>query len=248
MLTNRFAALTKKYPKISVDQVKELDPSKNLKFVAWIAEQLHRGHRVEDIRPTLKMFIENTPRLPVDKRDIFRFEDLKTLENMLKDMGSSKRQTKKVTKDAHAVYLGVHDNYKVYRIDQQEAAILYGKNTRWCITQAGTDYFMDYRSNNNLFYFLIRENPTKRMVKSHKYAFVVNKSDATEEIFNAQDDVVSSIKNAKAALKVCRDDAAKIPYTLEHGIKEGTATEEEFLDWWKNVEKPRRLKALNKTE
>lgn len=229
---NRLDRIKVEFPQQNVEEVVGLDPSKNKKFALWIARQLQKGHMKEDIRPTLELFVANTPRLKPEQRDIYAFEDLKTLEDLLKDLGTSRRKSKEITKDASAEDLGTHDGWKVLRIERTDAAILYGKETRWCITQAGSNYFESYRCSNNLFYFLINENPPADTKTEHKIAVVVNKTTNQITFYNAQDTVVKDFPRMEAPLEVCKKDAENIPYTLEYAIDKGLLPEDQFLEWW----------------
>lgn len=221
---NRIDRVKSQYPDLNPEEIFSLDPSYNKKFSFWIAEQLSKGHLKEDIRPTIELFIHNKSRLKTEHRDIYKFKDLKDLENLLKDIGTSKRKSKIKVKDSKAVNLGVHDEWEILRIEDKSAAALYGKGTRWCITQIEANYFENYQSENNLFYFLIKG--------TEKFCAVINKTKNNLTIYNAADEVVKAEESMKKALEVCNKDAEKIPYTFYYGLKEGLLPDEVFLAWW----------------
>lgn len=221
---NRADQVKNQFPNLKPEEVFALDPSYNKKFSLWIADQLNKGHLKEDIKPTIELFINNKPRLKNEHRDIYRFKDLKDLENLLKDIGTSKRKSRIKAKDSKAVNLGVHGVWEVIRIDDKSAAAIYGKGTRWCITQLEADYFHSYSSSNNIFYFLINNN--------EKVCVVINKTKNDITIYNAADVVIKAEESMKEAIDICQKDAESIPYTFFYGMKEGLLSDEEFLAWW----------------
>ncbi len=152
---NRIEQVKNKFPNVNINDILTMDPSKNKKYALWIARQVNDGFKVEDIRPTVLSFVKNGQRLP--KKDIYAYENLKSLEDALKDLPQSKRAMSKFKKENGAEHLGSVDNYKVVYVFEKAGAVFFGAGTRWCITQADAEYFNDYSESNNHFYFLLRE-------------------------------------------------------------------------------------------
>src|SRR5574344_1113855 len=65
-------------PEDVLEQVEAIDPTKNKQFVLWLVKQLSkRQFRLEDaprVTELLNNFIAVKPRLPVEQRDIGRFD------------------------------------------------------------------------------------------------------------------------------------------------------------------------------
>jgi len=207
---SRLERVREAYPKADIGLIQSLDPSNNYKFVMWIANQIDRGHTPEDIRPTLMLFQISQDRLNKDQRDIQTYEDLKDLEDRLKDLGVSKRSKSSISKE-NAVHLGTcniaKDLYKIIRVDDKEAAGFYGRDTRWCITMQNAEYFEQYQEKNNFFYFLIRENENENEGEKDKskLALVIEKelSYKDVEVLDSKGNPVNDCREISAA---CEED------------------------------------------
>ena len=66
----------------------------------------------------------------------------------------SKSEEKKLTKQEGAELKAENDAWKIYKITSHKAAMLYGKGTKWCITEPDSHHWDNYELSNN-FYFLI---------------------------------------------------------------------------------------------
>ncbi len=165
---NRLELIKTKFPEHYEDALIVEDPTgKKHKYLLWIANQLSKGHNSTDISQTLKFFNDNHKKFKI--KDINKYQDLKDLENIVKEFGLSNRQAKEKDKEG-AVKIYEDDNLMVIRIDDKPAMIVYGANTQWCTTMQDQSYYEDYVANGNDFYIAIRKNPTA--LASHKYAIV----------------------------------------------------------------------------
>lgn len=164
---NRKELVQSKYPEQFEEAVGVEDPSDNNKYLLWIAKQLKIGHNAADISATIRFFHENPARF--EQKDIMKYKDLKTLEDIIKDMGLSKRQEKEKEKEG-AEKIFEDDNFLVVRVDDKPAMILYGSNTKWCTTMKDQTYYEDYVCRGNDFYIIITKN--QKAAKSSKYAVV----------------------------------------------------------------------------
>ena len=96
----------------------------------------------------------------------------------------------------------------VYRITTYEASVLYGKNTKWCITgryngneERGEEYFYDYIKDYNLdggyYFYISKKDP------SEKYCILQDKDKSIVSIWDASDKNISdSPFHASALAKV----------------------------------------------
>lgn len=71
----------------------------------------------------------------------------------------STNQMKKGLKGTGLRLVTQNDDWVVYFIITHDACRKYGKNTKWCITEATSYYWNYYRRNGYHFYFFIRKNP-----------------------------------------------------------------------------------------
>jgi transcription antitermination factor NusA-like protein len=218
-------SIKSKYPNLDINEIFNMDSSKGHKYSLWIAEQLNRGHNKNDIGPTVSSFITNKMRLK--ERDIFKYEDLKMLEDSLKDLGLSKREQKKQNfKDADEELLGEEDGFKVYRINNKKAAAKLGKGSRWCVTQDNASYFEQYSGENNVFYFLISDTD-KFCVQ------IINKGNNKEVIsevtfWKADDTTMKNYKKYQKLVDICVKNHKENPNTLLYGIATGTVDNDIF--------------------
>ena len=93
-------------------------------------------------------------------------EDIETYIDSFQSNADLRREAKKGSKLIYD-----KDGWKVYRITTYEAAVYYGKNTKWCITgrydgheENGRSYFNDYIEDYDLdggYYFYIKNNNEK---------------------------------------------------------------------------------------
>ena len=165
---NRKELVQKKFPKQAAAALAIEDPSQGKnKYLIWIAQQLKNGHNAADITSTVKFFHENPDRFA--QKDIHKYKDLKELEDLIKELGLSKRQVKAKDKEG-AEKIFENDDFLCIRVDDKPAMITYGANTKWCTTMKDQQYYEDYVTQGNDFYILITKNP--KVVRSSKYAIV----------------------------------------------------------------------------
>lgn len=149
---SRVDVVKQKYPKLVNKALDVADPAHKNKYLLWIASQLNNKHNVSDIKATVKAFNDNPKRFKFN--DIYKYEDLKTLEDEVKALSPSKRQITKEIKFDGVLKMYEDDKCICYRIDDRYAAEKYCSGTKWCITSKET-YFEDYLDEGNLFYLII---------------------------------------------------------------------------------------------
>lgn len=165
---NRKELVQKKFPEQAEAALAIEDPSQGKnKYLLWIAKQLKAGHDASDIGTTIQFFHENPNRFK--EKDIHKYKDLKELEDLIKDMGLSQRQTKEKDKEG-AQKIFENEDFLCVRVDNKPAMIAYGAGTKWCTTMKDQHYYEDYVNNGNDFYIIIAK--AKDITKSEKYAVV----------------------------------------------------------------------------
>ena len=163
---NRIQQVEEKYPEFAQRAVEIADKNHNGKYLLWIAAQLSKKNDPSDIQGTVDGFHRNGDRLQY--KDIYKYSDLKVLENELKSLDLSSRKKKKRAKESGARKIYEDDKFLITRIYSKEAMILYGKNTRWCIAMENGNYWENYNWNGSTFYVLINKNDNKKFCVSKK--------------------------------------------------------------------------------
>lgn len=227
---SRVELVKTKFPEHYQAALDVTDPSGKNKYLLWIAKQLSKGHTSPDITSTIQFFHNNTNRFSV--KDIFKYEDLKDLENIVKEIGLSNRQCKEKDKDG-AVTLYEDDKLIVIRVDTKEAMVLYGSNTKWCVTMEEQQYYEDYVSQGNKFYIVICKNTS--VLTSPKYA-IVRKGLLDLSIYDDQDRHPRSFTQQeeitlRQVLQVIIGDLA--PEHMLEKIILKTVSNQEAIDWLK---------------
>ena len=127
------------------------DPTKRNKYLFWMATQKKNGHLNEDIVGTIKSFHRRNKSLKF--QDIYKYDDLKALENEILELNPSKSERKdignlKESKD----YICLIDKkpIKFYAVLSYRGMKNLGKNTKWCI-QASKSYWDSYSKDNIIF-------------------------------------------------------------------------------------------------
>jgi hypothetical protein len=182
MAQSRKEILFKKFPDEAQAALAVEDPSEGKnKYLLWIAKQLKQGHNSSDISASLQFFHSNPDRF--EEKDINKYKDLKTLEDLIKEMGLSKRKEKEKDKEG-GVKIFENEDFLVVRVDDKPAMILYGADTKWCTTMKDHSYYEDYVNNGNDFYILILKK--QDVFTSSKYA-IVRKSFLEFQVYDAAD-------------------------------------------------------------
>lgn len=141
----------KKYPNVNVDMLAQLDPSPTKKYVMWMAKQRSKKHALEDIGPTVNEFDRVGKNL--QKKSIDQYDDLKELEDALKEYDFKKSANKK-EKSAHqdAEFITEENGYQLYLIKSHAASCQLGRGTKWCITMSDSMYWDSYEAANKFFF------------------------------------------------------------------------------------------------
>jgi hypothetical protein len=129
--------------------------------------------------------------------------DLETYLNSFENTKSS-TQLKKDTADKGAKLVDETEHWKVYKILTFDAAVKYGKDTKWCITGArgeGDRYWKMYTRSNATFYFFISKIDYDPRGRDSKFALALYPADGlwynadySYEIYNQVDWQLSNLK------------------------------------------------------
>lgn len=161
-------------------------------------------------------------------RDIYKMMklDLDDVKDYIDDFQSNTDLRRDAKKGSKLIY--DRDGWKVYRITTYEAAVYYGKNTKWCITgnydgyeEYGRSYFNDYIEDYALdggYYFYIKNN-------NEKYCLLREKDGAISSIWDAKDnqmsiaEVIAEVPDFPSIHGVCEIDNLPIVDCLFSGSR-----------------------------
>ena len=171
-------------PRLSDDMINFLsksDPSKNNKYLVWMAKQVEYNWQ-DKVIDIVNKFHNNIQRLPKDKRSINNYKTVKDLESELSKISDfSKRQQKKIVKKKGADIVFENDEVVVLIPKTHEASCYYGSNTKWCTaSRDNSSNFNNYLGKVTLYYILPKDG-------GEKVAVAVGKGNK-KEIFNSKDD------------------------------------------------------------
>lgn len=147
------------------------------------------GVEVEEIKKYFEEFKALKPRIKeADERDIDKWakqgwEKFKSFVDELKGTKSG-QQLKKEEKAEGAEMVAENDDWRVYHIVTHKACMMYGSNTKWCITQQNGTHWKNYTKAGNNFYFILSK--TKRESPWNKIALAVDKK-GDKSYFDEQD-------------------------------------------------------------
>ena len=147
-----------------------------------------------------KRFLAIRHRFKTPENDLYYWIKNKTvgeLEIAVSALENSKSNTavKKELAQGGAKLVGENESWMVYHITSYEAAQVYGRDTKWCITginDEGDLYWKDYHDVRGVeFYFYIsKQNYTSRGNNS-KYALAIWPKKKAYEIYDQQDNLVT---------------------------------------------------------
>ena len=169
----------------------DVDPTVNSKYTRWIwSTWLKGGIRfVEDmskLTDPLERYAKlcQSQKIPVEKRDIQQF---KSLDEFLDFMDQySETKTKNEVKsneeqallDSNQAQIFYNDaNVKIVIPLTKQAAIFYGKNTRWCTSAIRHNYFKEYTRAGAKLYIILLKKLNKRYQFSFKHCQFMDEQD-----------------------------------------------------------------------
>jgi hypothetical protein len=157
----------------------KIDPTKNLKYIKWIASSLSDGSSAEDIQGTLDLYIRYKRSL--EQKDIYKWK-APELEAKLKYILSKATVRLKTDSSDYDSILNT-EAASLIRLNSLNSAYIHSKGTKWCIGMSGAKYFSNY-SEKYIFYVLHLKKENK------KFAFLlINTNDGYDifQIFNGED-------------------------------------------------------------
>lgn len=135
---SRRAKALKKYPKVDpavVNGLFDQDPSRGA-LGGWMVGRVAEGESHEEVLDAVRKFHAVKKRLPKDARDLYAYEDVEEVLEMVKSLPPSKREGRRTAKG----YTVLRELPQVtfYRVDTFRGMCALGRDTKWCTTSQHT--------------------------------------------------------------------------------------------------------------
>jgi len=95
--------------------------------------------------------------------DLWAKKSFEEFKNKLDELSKEKTKTakKKEARTEGAKLIAENEGWRVYEISNHKAAMLYGSDTKWCITQADGEDYNNHSDTNNIYYLLSKTLNTR---------------------------------------------------------------------------------------
>lgn len=184
--------------------LKEFDKSKLIgKFLPWVIERYSQGDfdytDLNLINNYLEDFTKNSNKL--EKKDINQYKSLAELNTALKDVRDIKGSNE-LKRDAKSGAEKIYEDSKwiILIPHTKEAAMKYGKHTKWC-TAAINDNMFDYYNKYGPLYILInKQHPSEKYqfhFETDQYNDVVNHGIDLKEFLKENPKIKHFFKNIR---------------------------------------------------
>jgi hypothetical protein len=153
-------------------------------FVKWILKLYQNnawksGDRYET-RELLSKFIKYKSKLPIEKRDINRFNSIHELYSLTQTLEEQGVKSQKDVKREGAEVVYEDSEWKIVIPHTEEASCIYGANTRWC-TAAREDNMFEYYNKQGPLYI----NINKQTGEKYQFHF------ESDSFMDAEDEEIS---------------------------------------------------------
>lgn len=160
-------------PKEVVDTLLQADPSRNQQYIQWIVNQYLSGSfRLEDvsrIKNELTTFEKVKNRLPNKDLNSYTLSSLyDALESVDTEGGdkSKRQQATEIKKEGTEVLIN-SGNFIALKILNKEAAMYYGKGTKWCTAAEENNMFDSYNNQGPLYVVIVKDGANSRKFQFH---------------------------------------------------------------------------------
>jgi hypothetical protein len=145
-----------------IEVLEQIDPTPHKQYVPWLAKQYISGQfRTEDsnrVQETLVNFTKLKSRLPVEQRDIGRFDFYK-LDELVDKLINPELSTKQTQTSTDGTFPVVPDSQVLYNgplgqlsiPETKEASCELGSGTKWCTASHGKNMYKEYSKNGPLY-------------------------------------------------------------------------------------------------
>jgi len=149
----------------------ETDPTNNKIYAQWLIYQFIRDpllvyHHLQKIHDVLVIFDKFKHKLP--ESDIFRYKNISsfidTVEHIDVNAPASNKQEKRQAKDIGLEKILNDAKYIVAKVLNEQAAVLVGKGTKWCVSALENNEFSNYSARGDLYFIYNKTTNEKYML------------------------------------------------------------------------------------
>jgi hypothetical protein len=199
-----------------LDRLKQADPTPNHQYLQWITKRYCEGdfhfEDLERVKDEVEAFHNYKPRLKRDRKptDINQYkstaevfalvEDYRTENVAPSQKEAGRRQEHQLIVDGKAYWKYQGETIKVIVPRTKEAAIHFGKGTRWCTSATQRNYFDIYNKEGPLYIIMSDSGKYQFHFQSHQYMTALDQRVTLgplikqyPELKDAFDDIAQSI-------------------------------------------------------
>jgi hypothetical protein len=215
----------------AIAALEQMDPTTNKQYVPWLAKQfISKQFKIEEsgqVKELLTNFIKLKPRLPVEQRDLGRFDFHKLSEIINSIMNPKVGLT--ATSDA-GIFPAVPDSEVLYNgpygqlaiPETEEASCELGRGTKWCTSARKDNQFDSYNEDSPLYVWKDRDGSKWQFQFSAlSFQFMDAKNDSIDDkklkYFRTEHPVVKKLFKQKEK-EIARDTYRSFLYA-EHVIR-----------------------------
>ena len=181
-----------------VDELSKSDPSGSNAYLGWMAKQLAAFYAEEEqysarqdfaerVKDSAKQFHLNKQRLK--KKDLYQYKTVKELYDAIGTLGDTRSQKRKREKEdivEGSSEVFENEDFFAVRPLSTEASCHYGRNSKWCISARGNNYYNQYTSEGKGF-VMVRLNHMDEDDVGREYTIVYERDGEVDEVFDIED-------------------------------------------------------------
>jgi len=170
-----------KISKEDLDSLLNADPTKQKKYVGWMAKTwIAEKPDLDDLRNTIEEFDTLLNRGKTKTKDINQFKSFKDLHSEVDAINKSgeavstknlENDYETIIDDSNLLIMVPHTHEASRKLGLSKFSLDGAKDSRWCTTYKAPDHFNDYYHTRNVTFYYIRVKSTGELVKKLKDAF-----------------------------------------------------------------------------
>jgi len=155
--------LKAKYPQVDIEYLSEADLSGRDKYLPWMVKMVVKNNEAKDaVANAAREFHRNVDRL--SRKDLFRYKSYEDVIRAVSALSPTRKEKAGVASEGVREIFN-DDKLRVIEVTNKEAAIKYGKGTRWCISATkSNNLFDDYYWKGSRMFIFLPKDPSKEKI------------------------------------------------------------------------------------
>jgi len=185
---------TNKVSKRDFDKLAKADPSRTKRYIDWMCKQFVEGNDIDQVIVFIRDFDKLVEKGLIKDKDIYSYDyESATSEVEKHREEKTKTEVEKAQKKGAEVILDT-DKVLVILPKTREAAVLYGKGTKWCTSALKNNAFDEYFRRQHINLYIIISKKTNR-----KYCMQVDfgEKEGKKTLWDEVDAVMSSAETKR---------------------------------------------------